>query len=107
MERVCPNLKDIFGTFLAEGAFAAAYRLQHFEPLYEAYDVIVLDFNGVRNINSSFANALIAPLVEQHGEAALAKLRFRGCNAVVRVMIESALALGVERAARLAKQEIA
>ncbi len=102
------NLAKDFGTFLAEGALAAAYRLQRIEPFYHAYGEIVLDFTGVRNINSSFANALISPLVEQHGgEAALTKLRFCGCNAVVRVMIESALALGLERATVHSKREIA
>lgn len=101
------RLTDSFGTFLAEGAMAAAYRLKHIEPFYHAYDEIVLDFTGVRNVNSSFANALIAPLIEQHGEQALRKLRFHGCNAVVRVMIESALALGLERSAEHGRRELA
>jgi hypothetical protein len=101
------NLAKDFGTFLAEGALAAAYRLQRIEPFYHTYGEIVLDFTGVRNINSSFANALITPLIDQHGEAALGKIRFRGCNAIVRVMIEGALALGLERAARHSKREIA
>jgi hypothetical protein len=101
------SLAQNFGTFLAEGALAAAYRLQHIEPFYHAYEEIVLDFSGVRNINSSFANALIAPLLEQHGEEALKKLRFQGCNAIVRVMIESALSLGIERSANHGKRELA
>jgi STAS-like domain of unknown function (DUF4325) len=101
------NLAKDCGTFLAEGALAAAYRLQHIEPFYHAYAEIVLDFGGVRNINSSFANALIAPLLEQHGEDALKKLRFHGCNAVVRVLIEGALALGSERFAEHGKRELA
>ena len=101
------NLAKDFGTFLAEGALAAAFRLQHIEPFYHAYAEIVLDFNGVRNVNSSFANALIAPLIEQHGEEALKKLRFLGCNPVVRVMVESALTLGLEQAADHGKRELA
>ena len=92
------KLGETFGTFLAEGAQAAAFRLKNIEPLFQADDEIVLDFAGVRNINSSFANALIAPLVETHGEEALKRLRFRNCNAVVRVMVEGALSLGVDRA---------
>ncbi len=101
------KLADTFGSFLAEGALASAYRLNHIEPFFDAYSELVLDFTGVRNINSSFANALIAPLVEHHGEAALKKLRFHGCNAVVRVMIEGALTLGVERAGQQSKHELA
>lgn len=101
------KLTESFGTFLAEGALAAAYRLEHIEPFYHTYSEIVLDFSGVRNVNSSFANALIAPLIEQHGEKALEKLRFRGCNPVVRVMIESALALGLERVSDHGPRELA
>ena len=101
------KLADTFGSFLAEGALAAAYRLKNIEPFFHAYHELVLDFTGVRNINSSFANALIVPLVEQHGEEALKKLRFHGCNAVVRVMIESALTLGVERSRGAGKRELA
>ena len=101
------KLADTFGTFLAEGALAAAYRMEHIEPYFHAYDKLVLDFTGVRNINSSFANALIAPLIEQHGEAALGKLSFHGCNPVVRVMIESALSLGLAQAAEHGKRELA
>ena len=97
------KLAPAFGTFLAEGAQAAAYRLQYIEPFFHTYNEIVLDFAGVRNINSSFANTLVAPLVEQHGDQALMKLRFRNCNPVVRVMIESALSLGAERAAEQGK----
>jgi hypothetical protein len=100
------NLAKDFGTFLAEGALAAAYRMKHIEPFYHTYSGIVLNFSGVRNINSSFANALIAPLIDQHGEEALKKLRFHGCNPVVRVMVESALALGLEQAAAHGKREL-
>jgi len=98
------KLADTFGTFLAEGAQAAAFRLQHIEPFCGAYKEIVLDFAGVRNMNSSFANSLVAPLIEQHGEEVLTKLRFRNCNPVVRIMIESALSLGIERVAEQGKR---
>jgi hypothetical protein len=62
---------------------------------------------GVRNVNSSFANALIVPMIEQHGEEALKKLRFHGCNSVVRVLVESALTLGLERTSADGKRELA
>jgi len=91
-------LAERFGTFLAEGALAAEFRLREIEPFFHTYDCIVLDFSGVRNVNSSFANALLVPLIEQHGSEALGKLRFHGCNPIVRVMIEGALALGLQRA---------
>ena len=88
------QLAKDFGDFLADGEKAAAFRFSHIDPFVHSHDRIVLDFLGVRNLNSSFANALIANLVSQSPEA-LQKLHFANCNARVRVLVESALALGV------------
>jgi len=92
------HLASDLGTYLAEGARAAEYRLRHIEPVFSVYETVVLDFTGVRGANSSFANALIVPLFVQHGVGTRAKLRFRGCNAVVKLMLESALTLGMKAA---------
>lgn len=92
------HLGQTFGTFLAEGALASEFRLREIEPFFHTYEIITLDFTGVRNANSSFVNALVVPLLEVYGHDALRKLRFRGCNAIVRVLIESALTLGVQKA---------
>lgn len=92
------HLSNDLGTYLAEGARAAEYRLRSIEPVFGVYDTFMLDFEGVRGINSSFANALIVPLFAQHGMTARKKLRFRHCNAVVRLMLESALTLGQQAA---------
>jgi anti-anti-sigma regulatory factor len=58
---------------------------------------IVLDFSGVRNANSSFINALVTGIVEQHGQRVLDQLVFKGCNPVVRVLVESAIELGLHK----------
>jgi hypothetical protein len=92
------HLSHDLGTYLAEGARAAEYWLRNIEPVFDVYETFVLNFEGVRGINSSFANALIVPLFAQHGMAARQKLRFRHCNAVVRLMLESALTLGQQAA---------
>lgn len=86
-----------FGSFCANGENAAAFRFTRIEPFLDSHDKIVLDFAGVHNVNSSFANALVANLISQHSEAVLQKLHFANCNALVRVAIESAIALGLER----------
>jgi anti-anti-sigma regulatory factor len=77
-----------FGRFCASGENAAAFRFTRIEPFLDSHDKIILDFAGVHNVNSSFANALVANLISQH---------FTNCNALVRVAIESAIALGLER----------
>ena len=91
------KLAEIFGTFLAEGSRAAAFRVGNLEQSLAANEAVVLDFAGVRNINDSFANALIVPLIEIHGDGVLERLKFVNCNGIVRVMIDGALSLGMER----------
>jgi len=90
------HLAQDIGDYLADGARAAEYRLRSVETTYGVYETIVFDFAGVRGMNSSFANALIVPLFALHGTEVLKKIRFRHCNPSVRVMIESALTLGIE-----------
>lgn len=92
------HLAPAFGSFLAEGARAAEFRLREIEPFYHTYETITLNFAGVRNVNSSFANALLVPVFETHGREALKKFRFQHCNPIVRIMIESALTLGLKKA---------
>jgi anti-anti-sigma regulatory factor len=90
------QLSTEFGTFLADGEKAAAFRFSRIDPYVHSHDQIILDFEGVRNVNSSVANALIANLVSQSAEV-LPKLLFANCNPRIRVSVESALALGMER----------
>lgn len=91
------NLADEFGTGLADGALAAEFRQGRMDPYAGICAEIVLNFTGVRNANSSFVNALVAGFVEQHGPQVLDRLVFRGCNPVLRVLVESAISLGLEK----------
>jgi hypothetical protein len=91
------SLADEFGTHLADGARAAAYRMARIEPYVGMCDELVLDFTGVRHANSSFINALVAGIVEQHGREVLKTLSFQGCTPVIRVLIEGAIQLGIRK----------
>ena len=97
------QLSGEFGDFLADGEKAAAFRYAHIDPFIHSHEQLVLDFQCVRNMNSSFANALIANLVSQSPEV-LPKLHFININPRVRVTIESALALGMEKLNEKIKQ---
>ena len=90
------QLSSEFGEFLADGEKAAAFRYRQIDPFIHSHEQLVLDFQGVRNMNSSFANALVANLVSQSPEV-LPKLHFVNINPRIRVTIEAALALGTER----------
>jgi len=93
------HLREEFGSHLSDGTEAYAFRIAGIEP-YLSLDTcerLVVDFAGVRVANSSFVNALIAGLLEQHGVVALRKLVFRGCLPAVQVLVQSAVELGLTK----------
>jgi hypothetical protein len=91
------SLATDFGAHLADGAAAAEYRMGRIDPYVEICGCIVLDFQGVRSANSSFVNALVSGLIEQHGEVILKKRVFKGCNTVIQVLIQAAIDLGLSK----------
>ena len=90
-------IRDEFGSHLADGTAAAAFRMGRIDPHVDTYTEITLDFTGVRNANSSFINALVAGLVEQHGVKVLEKTVFKGCNPPIQVLVEAAVDLGASK----------
>jgi hypothetical protein len=91
------------GSHLADGAKAVAFRAVRIDPYVNMNANIVIDFTGVRHGNSSFVNGLLTGLIEEHGEALLERMTFRGCNPILRVLVEGAIALGIEKFDRRAK----
>ncbi len=91
------KIAEELGTHLADGAKAVAFRMVRIEPYLGMNADIVLDFTGVRHGNSSFVNGMLTGLVEEHGEALLKRVTFRGCNPILRVLVEGAIALGIEK----------
>ena len=91
------KIAEEIGTHLAEGSQAVAFRIVRLDPYINMHADIVLDFTGVRHGNSSFVNGLLTGLIEEHGAALLERLSFRGCNAILRVLVEGAIALGLDK----------
>ena len=85
------------GTHLADGARAAEFRQRRTEPYVDLAREIVLDFTGVRIANSSFINALVARVVEQHGKRVVDRLVLKGCNPAIRVLVETAIDPGLRK----------
>ena len=90
-------IRDEFGSHLADGTAAADFRMRHIDPHVDTYTEITRDFTGVRHANSSFVNALVAGLVEQHGVKVLEKTVFKGCNPPIQVLVEAAVDLGASK----------
>lgn len=91
------HLREDFGPRLSDGAEAYRYRVSNIDSYLSLCERVVLDFTGIRSANSSFVNALISGLFEQHGAEALGKLVFKGCLPTVRVLVEAAIELGMDK----------
>ena len=93
------HLAEDCGTILADGSKALAYRHRQIDPYLDLCNKVILNFSGVRSANSSFMNALISGLLEQHGEQVLEKLVFKSCKPAIAVLVESAIELGLSKSA--------
>ncbi len=97
------DLRNEFGPRLTDGSEAYRFRVSKIDAYLAICDQVVVDFTGIRSANSSFVNALISGLFEQHGAQTLDKLVFRGCLPTIQVLVQSAVDLGIlkhsERAA--------
>lgn len=91
------HLRDELGPRLSDGSQAYRYRVSKIDPYVALCEQVVMDFTGVRSANSSFVNALISGLFEQHGAEALGKLVFRGCLPTIRVLVQAAIDLGIAK----------
>ena len=80
-----------------------SYRHRQIDPYLDLFEKVILDFSGVRSANSSFMNALISGLLEQHGDEVLEKLVFKSCKPAIAVLVEAAIELGISKSvARIA-----
>jgi hypothetical protein len=93
------SIHEHFGSHLADGARAAEFRMGRIEPYVQICPQIILDFTGVRSANSSFINAMIAGLIEQHNVQVLKRVVFKGCSPSIQVLIHAAVELGVRKTA--------
>lgn len=101
MKAIFP-MKERFGSFLASGDVANAFRFTEVEPALTQGKEVTLDFHGVTNMTSSFGNALVATLMSHHPVDFSERVRFANCDPLIRQMLLSAIALGRREAAQFA-----
>lgn len=90
-------LADHFGSRLSNGEQAFQFRIISIDPYIDMCDQVAIDFTGIRSANSSFVNALISGLFEQHGDSLFGKVVFVGCLPTIRTLLESAVSLGLTK----------
>ena len=96
-------MKELFGEFLADGDQANAFRFSEVEPKLALDAWVVFDFEGVTDMNESFAHALFGNLAEEHPSDLVDKIRLNNCSPLIRSFLTSAISFGMERGKRLAR----
>ncbi len=96
-------MKELFGTFLADGDLANAFRFNEVESKMGIHALVIFNFEGVSNMSESFANALFSGLAEDHPNDLGEKVRFKNCSPLIRGFVISALSQGTERGKRLVR----
>ena len=88
------RIADSFGAFASNGDEANIFRFAEIEPLLAQRESVRLDFDGVTNLTSSFANALVATLVAHFPDTFPDLVRFENCCPVVKQMVVGAIQIG-------------
>ncbi|MFC4995226.1 STAS-like domain-containing protein [Rubritalea tangerina] len=94
------TLRELVGSFAANGTMGDQLRIDKIEPLWKESEKIILNFEGVSSMTDSFANAFIGNIVERHPEDFRAKLRFINCSPLVKSFIKGALQYAQSRLAQ-------
>lgn len=87
-------MHERFGSFLADGNLANEFRFTQIEPALSAGGDILLDFSGVRNMTTSFSNGLVATLVAHFPTEFSGRVRFRGCDPLIKEILQASMAIG-------------
>lgn len=95
MKHTTLDMNKQFGSFCAEGKKAVSYLSSTICPLIENGHAVVFDFANVRNMNSSFGNALFANLVRKYGSKVLGQIKIVNIRSNVKKEVASNINLGL------------
>lgn len=80
-------IKDFVGSFAENKDKARQIRTETIEPLLQAQNEVILDFQGIDGATQSFIHALISEVIRVHGNDVLDKLVFKNCSEPVKQII--------------------
>jgi hypothetical protein len=96
MKNITLDMNKLFGSFCAEGKKAVSLLSSTIYPSIEDGYVVVFDFRNVRNMNSSFGNALFANLVRKYGSKVLEQMKIINTRENVKKEISSNINFGLK-----------
>lgn len=91
------RIKDHFGSLCANGDKALSFLDKEIMQIVESGENIIFDFTDVRNMNSSFSNALFSNLIIRSGESTLSRIKFKNCKENIKSIINAALSYGLSK----------
>lgn len=90
------RIRDEIGDFCAEGRIGLDFLNNRIVPVLDSGESLILDFEGVRNMNSSFSNALFANLIRKYGTDIIKRIVFKNIRENVKKAVVSGLSFGLE-----------
>ncbi len=90
------KLSDFFGAFCSDGEKSTKFLLEVVIPETENNDEICFDFNGIRNMNSSFSNALFTNLIRKLNKDIIKKITFTNCEENIKMLISTSITMGLQ-----------
>lgn len=90
-------MNNRFGKLCANGDNALFFLKNEVLPIANKGEDLIFDFENVRNMNSSFSNALFANLIMQKGMSVLDNVKFKNCGVNIQLSIKAALELGCSK----------
>lgn len=88
------KMSAVFGDFCADGGSAVEFINSSICPVLSSGATLTLDFSEVRNMNSSFSNAMFGNLARFFGESLLTQLNIVNANDSLKREISYALKQG-------------
>lgn len=76
------------GEFAENKDEARRLRRLKINPFVDAKELVVIDFSGVKYATQSFIHALVGESLQQHKEAALELIEFKGCSPQIKTVVE-------------------
>lgn len=95
-ESVTIKFSDYFGAYCVNGSQSLAFLRDTLLPILNNGNGLVLDFENVRMMNSSFSNALFGNLIRKLGRPALSLICITNANDLIKNEIKSGIGYGIK-----------
>jgi hypothetical protein len=90
------KLSDYFSEFCSNGEKSNEFLINIVIPELEKNEKVCFDFQGIRNMNSSFSNALFSNLIRKLDREIIKRITFSNCEENIKLLISTSLSMGLK-----------